>query len=513
MKNFIKVFVLPFMLLNQAAGQDLVELKKENANTLVLKYMFNAGSMMDPAGKEGLTQLTASLMIGGGTETYSISEINNLLYPMAGQYAQSVDKEVTVFSFVVHADFTHEFYDIIRGMIFQPAFDEKDFKRIRSNQLNYVEQIIKASSDEDYSKMALEDLLYRGTRYQHMVAGTLSGIQNITIEDIREHYRTFFTRDNLLLGVAGKFGVDFKTRVVNEAGQLPALSVSLPEPPEVDMPDGFQVEIIRKDNTLGSALFTGFPIGVTRADDEFAALMIANSWLGEHRKSYGQLYEKIRDIRSMNYGNYSYIEWYQNGGSNQLPPPHVPRQSNYFSIWIRPVQIAEQLKMQYPELEDIRVGHAHFALRMAVRELDMLIRHGITEEEFKLTRQFLRSYIKLYIQTPSRELGFLMDSRFYGRNDYISELDQLLADLTAEDVNAAVRKYLQVENMFVSIITDNSEAQALAEHLKSNTPSPMSYSNLIMEGLPEEVIQEDKTVANYPLNIKSVKIIESGETF
>jgi zinc protease len=53
---------------------------------------------------------------------------------------------------------------------------------------------------------------------------------------------------------------------------------------------------------------------ITRAKDDFAALMVANSWLGEHRKSYSQLYKKIREARSMNYGDYTYIEWYDNGG-------------------------------------------------------------------------------------------------------------------------------------------------------------------------------------------------------
>jgi len=512
-KLMILVLIGIFIISFQVKGQDLVELKKANSNSIVLKYMFNVGSMMDPPGKEGLTLLTASLMTGGGTEAYTISEIEDLLYPIAGDYDHSVDKEVTVFTFEVYPDFADKFYSIIKGMIYEPAFDEKDFERLQSNQQNYVDQIIKASSDEDYSKMALEDLLFRRTRYQHMVAGTSSGVRNITLEDVRQHYRRYFTRDNLVMGIAGNYQEDFKSKITGDAHQLPELTTPLPQAPEVDMPDGFQVEIIRKENTLGSAIYAGFPIDITRADDDFAALMVANSWLGEHRKSYGQLYQKIRNTRSMNYGDYSYIEWYENGGWYQLPPPHVPRHSNYFSIWIRPVQIAEQLKMQYPELGNIEVGHAHFALRMAIRELDLMIKNGISEEDFELTRQFLRSYIKLYIQTPSSELGFLMDSKFYGRQDYIQELDQLLADLTVDQVNEAVRKYLQAENFFVSIITDDSEAGPLAEHLRNNTVSPMSYSNLVREGLPEEVIQEDKEVSIFPLNVKSVKIIDSQETF
>ncbi len=511
--RIIPVILFLIFFVAETRAQELVELKKEKSNVLIIKYMFNVGSMMDPEGKEGLTRLTASLVTGGGSTSYSKSEIDDLLYPMAGEYSSFVDKEVSVFTFEVHHKFARNFYSIIRTMLLDPAFEEKDFDRLKSNQLNYVNQIIKASSDEEYSKMALEDLLFRGTRYQHMVAGTSSGLENITLQDVRDHFERFFTLDNLMIGLAGNYDENLKSEILKDAENLPGLESTLPEAPEIDMPDGFHIEIIEKEDALGSAIYGGYPLYINRADDQFAALMVANSYLGEHRKSYGQLYQKLRSARSMNYGDYTYIEWYEKGGSYQLPLPHVPRHSNYFSLWIRPVQIADQLKAQYPELEGIAVGHAHFALRLAIREIDMLVENGMTQDDFELTRQFLRSYIKLYIQTPSRELGYLMDSRFYGRENYIEELDRLLAELTLEDVNRAIRKHLQAENMYVSIITDDSEAGPLAESLRENLPSPMTYSNLVREGLPASITREDEMVENYRLNIESVKIIDSETLF
>ncbi|MCK7516844.1 MAG: hypothetical protein MZV64_03545 [Ignavibacteriales bacterium] len=170
----------------------------------------------------------------------------------------------------------------------------------------------------------------------------------------------------------------------------------------------------------------------------------------------------IREQRSMNYGDYSYIEWYNNGGGNMLPPSGVPRQANYFSLWIRPVQIAKQLKMQYEELKQINIGHAHFALRMALREMDKMIKKGISEEDFKVTRAFLQSYIKLYAQSPDQQLGYLMDSKMYGRKNYIEELGGLLSKLTLSDVNNAIKKYMQIDNMKITIVTDISEAESLS---------------------------------------------------
>lgn len=150
---------------------------------------------------------------------------------------------------------------------------------------------------------------------------------------------------------------------------------------------------------------------------------------------------------------------------------------------------------------------------MAIKEFDALIRDGMSEEDFEATRTFLRSYTKLYAQSPEAQLGWLMDSGFYGRENYLAELDALLASATLEQVNAALRKYWQTQNMFVTIVTDVSEAQPLADSLINNTPSPMSYSTLVAEGLSEELVEEDALVATYPLNVTRVTVIESADTF
>ena len=47
---------------------------------------------------------------------------------------------------------------------------------------------------------------------------------------------------------------------------------------------------------------------MTRRDDEFYALAVANSYLGEHRTFNGKLMQDLRGKRGLNYGDYSYDE-------------------------------------------------------------------------------------------------------------------------------------------------------------------------------------------------------------
>jgi zinc protease len=76
-----------------------------------------------------------------------------------------------------------------------------------------------------------------------------------------------------------------------------------------------------------------------------------------------------------------------------------------------------------------------------------------------------------------------------------------------------IRKYWQTKNMFITIVTDKSEAEALAESLKNDFDSPMSYSDALKAVLDKELLMEDAMIAGYPLNVTSVKIVDSKETF
>ena len=494
-------------------AQDAIELKQDQSNKIIVKLMFLNGSSSDPARLAGLCNITANLIAQGGTENRSKSDIDNFIYPMAANYSVSVDKEVSTFTFMWPSDFSETFYPILRDLILHPAFDESDFERVKISASNSITRSVRNSSDEDYSKMLLEDFLFAGTTYQHMVQGTEAGVDAITLEDVKDYYNNFFTRNNMMIGIAGNYSTDFLKTLKNDMAGLPDTHPDLPEINNPPMPEGVNVRIVSKADAFGSAIYMGFPIDITRSNDDFAALMIANSYLGEHRKSYGVLYHKLRETRSMNYGDYSYIEWYPSGSQNMLPLSGYPRHANYFSMWIRPVQIASGLRAQYPELSDLTLGHAHYAIRMAMYQLNKLIADGISEEDFELTRDFMRSYMKLYIKTPDQRLGYLMDSHFYGRSDSISEMDQAMAALTVDDVNKAIKKYLQFGNMDIAIITTPEEAEGLKVALLNNASSPMSYSNVVREGLPDTIFEEDKLVQDFPLPVRSVEIIPTEQSF
>jgi zinc protease len=67
--------------------------------------------------------------------------------------------------------------------------------------------------------------------------------------------------------------------------------------------------------------------------------------------------------------------------------------------------------------------------------------------------------------------------------------------------------------MFITIVTDDSEAGPLKQSLEANTPSPMSYSNALKAVLSQKILDEDKIIQNYKINVKKVNIVNSDDMF
>ena len=253
-----------------------------------------------------------------------------------------------------------------------------------------------------------------------------------------------------------------------------------------------RVIVVEKD-TRSVAISLGFPIPVTRARLDYAALLLAASYFGQHRMSGSVLYNELREKRGLNYGDYAYIEYFPQGMYLMEPSPNLARHSQIFQIWIRPVE----------------APNAKFALRMALYQLDKLIREGITPEAFERTRDFLTRYVNFLTRTERADLGYVIDSVWYSTSTYADSLKTALAKLTAADVNRAIQSHLRTSRVVIAVVARNAEE--LKQQLVSDDPSPIVYN----APKPEELTGVDRIVEKWPLHLRpeDIKIIPVGDVF
>jgi zinc protease len=462
------------------------------SNPLVaLRIVLRAGSLCDPPGKEGLAALTAAMVAEGGTKSLSYDQLLEAFFPMAATVGSACQKEVTVFSGTIHRDNVRAYIPLVTEMITQPRFAPEDFVRLRNEALDYITKSLRGNNDEELGKWTLQVELYKNHPYGHPDRGTAQGLKAITLDDVKDFHRRHYTREALKLGLAGGFNDATPGLLESEFKKLPSAALDIPALFNPRMPKGLEVTIVEKPADA-TAISLGFPIDVTRRDDDFYALAVANSYLGEHRTFNGKLMQDLRGKRGLNYGDYSYIEDFIQEAMSAFPIPNNPRRQACFSIWVRPVPPDKSV----------------FALRASLWELDRLIERGISPEDFEASRGFLLNYSKLWVQTLSRRLGYAIDGEFYGRKDLVTELAERLPKLTVDQVNAAVRRHLKTSGIKVAIVA--SDAAGLRELLSSGKPTPLTYDT---QGTPDDVLEEDKQIAVFPLKDVTVRIVPVEQMF
>ncbi|MEM9073190.1 MAG: pitrilysin family protein [Myxococcota bacterium] len=461
---------------------------------VTLRVSFNAGSAEDPAGKEGITQLTATAMVEAGAGEQSYAQITEALYPMAGAMGAQTDRDQTVFVGRVHRDHLDAFYAIFRAVLAQPRFDASDVQRLTTRSQTALTLGLRGNDDEELGKETLQAMLYEGHPYGSPALGTERGLGGITREELAAHAAQVFCSGRATLGIAGGFDEAFATRVRSDLAELRRESCVGRIVLETPSLDGPRVWLVDKADSRSVAVSMGVPVTITRDHPDYPALMLAAAYLGQHRTFAGRLMQKMRGDRGLNYGDYAYMEHFAQEGWTRFPRPNTSRRQQYFSAWVRPVQ---------PD-------QAHFAIRMAVRELRAFVETGLSDEDFTRIRTFVNRYYALYLQTESRRLGFALDDRFYDTPDpWIEGLQRAWEGLTAAEVNAAIRRHVDLTNLQIAIVT--SDAASLADTLASEAESPFRHRGTP----PAEVAAEDREIARYRIGIprERMRIIPVDQLF
>jgi len=149
------------------------------------------------------------------------------------------------------------------------------------------------------------------------------------------------------------------------------------------------------------------------------------------------------------------------------------------------------------------------ALRIALHELRELIDKGLSQEDFEATRNYLMKNVFLLTASQDHQLGYALDSKWYGIGEFTSTMRERLKSLTREQVNAAIKRHLSGTDLKIVVIT--KDAEGLKQTLMADTPSTIKYD----APKPPEILEEDKRIGALKLGLapEAVKITPIEEVF
>lgn len=478
----------------EGTGYALILQKNSNLPITTFNIAFRVGSADDPKQFEGLAHLTASLMREGGVKQWQSmpartrAQLEEFLFPLSADIGVSVGKEQISFRVTSSAADASTVFSILAQMILAPAFDNAEFERVRGEIVDVIEKQLPREDQEELGKAALDLHLYgKSHPYAHPVFGTLKGVRSASLAKLAEFYKSHFTQKRLVVGIAGVVSPELEREAKSVFKALPlgtTTSATIPSP--VLNPKDKRLMIV-KGPFDATGVHLGEVLPFNRANRDFDGMYLVSMGFGKHRSFVGRLMHVVREVRGLNYGAYAYVEDFPEGGHRLLPPTQESRSVQAFTLWARPTTL----------------DNGCFLARQVYRELTSLVSSGLTVDEFKLAQSHLVGNAPLLATGIERQLGYAIDSKFYGiKGDFLKRLQTSAKVATREQTNKLVTKYLHPSAMRMVVVTPDPEKfikEILSESCK------ITYAPGIEKA--KDVLDEDAKISKYGLGLSADQIV------
>lgn len=423
-----------------AAADKVLGTREELANHLVwlfsrqaelplvtLQLLIKAGTLQDPQGKEGLANLTASLLLSG-TKSRSATQIAQELDFMGARLRAGGGDDFTTLSLTVLKKDLAPGLDLLKDVLLNPAFARPEVKR----KVAQYQAALKSEEDEPMvvaGRTFAKDL-YGNFPYGHPVLGTPQGLAAITSQDLAAFHRTYYRPNNAVLSIVGDLTQDEARQwVAKTFGSWDAAPVPTPKLPPIPPLKQQKVVVIDKDISQANIILGS--LGINRRNPDFYAFQVMNYILGGGGFS-SRLMDDIRENRGLAYSV----------GSSFAPglepgPFTVSLETKNANAAQAIEQVTEQIKriMSQPVAPKELADAKSFFIGSFARKMDSIGK-----------RAWLLGYVEVY------GLGL----------DYPWKYPDLIQHLTPADIQKVAEKYLHPNNYLLVVVGKKSAIPSLA---------------------------------------------------
>ncbi len=409
-------------------GMTLLLMEQHEVPIVSFNFVVKSGSVADPAGKEGLAEMTAGLL-RKGTKTRTADQISNELDFVGG----TLEADATYDFTVGRAEFVRK--DLAKGLellsdvLLNPTFPQTEVTKLQQQSIDAV----KAAKDEAGAVIGnyYNAFLFGAHPYARSTDGDEKSLAAITRADVESFYRTNYTPSNVILAAVGDFSTAEMEKMLTDrfgawAGR-PAPAVTLAEPTAAA---GKRLLLIDKPDSTQTFFQIG-NVGVPRTSPDRVAIGVVNTLFGGRFTS--MLNTELRIKSGLTYGARSLFDQRKTRG------PFV------ISTYTRNETTAQ-------------------AIDMALDVLKRLHEKGITEEELKSAKAYLKGQFPPRIETTDQLAALIAQYEFFGLdesevNSYYARIDAM----TLADANRVIKQYFPQENLVFVLIGKASEIEPVVK--------------------------------------------------
>lgn len=370
--------------------------------------------------KAGIASLT-SAMLNESTENYSKKEFEDELERLGGYiYVGSGDENTSIYMEVLKKNLNPAL-KLVEEKLFRPKFDDEEFTRVKKSRLeNFNEDKTKPATiaSKVFRKLVYPD----GDIMQIASSGTPESVNYISLEDIKEFYKKYYTPKHAYLVISGDITEGEIISKLDFLENWTGESIEFPKAPAPQKPEKTKIFLVDKTDAAQSQIRIGYLGMKYDADGEYYKSTLMNYPLGGAFNSRINL--NLREDKGYTYGARSYFSGSKYPGT-------------------------------FAASAGVRANVTDSAVAEFMKEITNYYEDGITEDELEFMRASIGQREALKYETGRQKAGFVRRILMYDlEKDYVDRQNEILENITTDEINGLAKKHLDPSKMAVLVVGD-----------------------------------------------------------
>jgi len=408
-------------------GLTLLVLEQHKLPTVSLALWIKTGALADPRDMPGLAKFAADMLregTGHSTSAQLAAEVDDIGATLNANCA--FGSSISTVSASVLVENIDRLLDLMSDVVLNPSFPADELDKYRQRQLANLEQ--QRSQPPFLATEKFRHVLYRDFPAA-VVSATPDSLNRATPQLLKKFHDEHYVPNDAIMGVVGDFKTDeMISRVKKYFGEWKRASVPPLKLGPLPPPASSKIYLVNRPDSVQTNIVAG-DYGIRRADPEYVPLQVANQVLGGGPQA--RLFLNLRENKGYTYGVYSSFS------ADIYPGPWAAR-------------------------TEVRTNVTDGSMHELLAEFQRLRDEKVPDPELDDARRSIVARFALDLENPVTLINDWLTVDYYGLpQDYWDRYPEQIAQVSADAVQAAARKYVDLAHLQIVCVGDGKQIEGV----------------------------------------------------
>ena len=401
-------------------GVRVVLLRNDKVPTFTMQMVILSGGMNDSATSVGTAQFTSGLL-REGTKTRSSKQIAEQIDSLAGTLGansglSTITSTVTASGLIENLD---PILDLFADIILNPTFPAEEFDKLKSRTAANLRS--QRSNPGFLANERFSSVIY-GDHPASRASLKSQDLERLSPAALQKFHSTYYRPNNALLTIAGSVSAAEVTPKLEKAfgswqrADVPAMTI-----PKTGVASASKIYLIHRPGSVQTTIRAG-NLSLERTDPDYPAVQVMNLILGGGGSA--RLFLNLREDKGYTYGAYSNVSSFKYRGTFQATT-------------------------------DVRTEVTDGSMKELLFELKRIREEPVSAADLDNAKRQIIGGFALQLESPQSIIGHVVTQKLYNLPaDYFDNYPQMIAAVTAGDVQRVARKYIDLDHLQIITVGD-----------------------------------------------------------